>query len=215
MKKTLSLIFVFCGLILLAGVFLLMPNAGNFAHMESPPSQIKITSNSANVYTEASEYSQIIANFPLGTVLQVENIAGEFYEISFADENTEKRGFVLKAFTRDNSISVQKVFLNTNAKITSQTFAYEFKNNSYVQSGVILEKETRVQLLNGFDHRQQFSLVSAEIAGEVKTFYVETLLLDPDGLNQRTLIAIMIIIACVSVFLILYSFVRGRKKKKI
>lgn len=183
----------------------------NEFNVSETPEKIKIILNKVSVYEEASTDSEIIGQAFYGEVFNVISTQNEFYEIEFAEE---VYGFVLTAYALDTQIKSPKIILDTNASLTKSSFVYELKNNEFIKiNDIVLDATTRIKILEGYDVNKTYCKASFDFEDEILTYYFLTDNISPDGVSPRFITAIMLIIVCVSIFLILYSFFRGRKRK--
>jgi len=186
-------------------------NESNTFDTSEMPEKIKITLNKVKVYETSSLDSEIIGQAFYGEVFNVVTKQNEFYEIEFS---AEIYGFVLTAYALDVQIKSPKIFLDTNASLIKSSFAYELKDSEFIKmDDFFLETTTRIKILEGYDINKTYCKASFDFEDEVFTYYFLTDNINPDGIGSRFVTAIMLIIVCVSIFLILYSFFRGRKRK--
>lgn len=190
-------------------------NLSNQNYLIEKNFNVYVISNKINVFSKADESSQIIATFIYGTKLQVIDEENDFYKISFENNNVEELGYVLKSFVLNTNITSQIIYIDTNATIVKTCKTYDFINGQYIEKSTTLENNTRVKLLNGYNSNIPYQQISYQLNEKIITCYIPTNSVEADGLNQRALIAFMLIIVCVSLFLILYGFYRGKKNKKI
>ncbi|MDD4685834.1 MAG: SH3 domain-containing protein [Clostridia bacterium] len=177
-----------------------------FGTQNNEPEQIKVITNKANVYAEADINSSVLYEAQYGEIFLVQVIENNFYKISF-DDNI---GYILIAYVLDINIKSPKIYLDTNAIVTHESKVYSLEGYAEV-SDIVLFKETRVKVLNGYDIDKQYCKISFLHNDEVVTYYISTSNITSDGVSTRTIISITLMIVCVFIFLILYSFFRGKK----
>jgi len=184
--------------------------ANNFKEIvlesQNEPEQIKIITNKANVYVEADINSTILYQANYGEIFSVVSIEGDFYQINLNDNI----GYVLMAYALDVNIKSPEVFLDTNATVTHESRVYSLDAYAEIPD-IVLPVETRVKVLDGYDINKQYCKISFSYNDEVLTYYIPTSNIVSDGISTRTIISITLITVCTFIFLILYSFFRGKK----
>lgn len=211
MKKNLMTTFILLGMLILSVTPLI-----TFA--DSIPQQVRVIFNQTRIYStsdlsglESLEDVQTVTIriAYLHEVFTVVNEIGNLYEIELENQN----GYILKIAVIDNSLSSPQAILQTNAKTTTQVFAYEKIGDTYFQhEEVTLQKDTRVRILDGYDKGKQYTLVSFEKENISYTYYVKTALIDPDGIDRTIVLAITLILACISGGLVLFKIFKPKRK---
>lgn len=175
------------------------------------PESVKIILNSVNVYQSANINSTILGKVYYGEVFSVLSEQDEFYEIAY---ETEVAGFILTAYALDTSFKSPQIFLDTNAIIINSSFVYKLIGDEFVKvDEIVLDINTRIKILDGYDINKTYCKTTFDYEGEIYTYYILTENINPDGISSRFVTAIMLIIVCVSIFLILYSFFKARIKR--
>lgn len=190
-------------LIVLIAAFIILCPANIFAL----PSSINVITDSIKVYAQPTTASTIIATVTFGEEFNVTGADGEFYKI----EINNGSGYILKAYCVDSANAPLKTFLDTNAKLNSNSPTFELVNKQYQQTQITLPAQTKIKILNGYNVNTSHTLISFEYNGEILTQYVETKNIQIEGIQTRQIVAIMLIVSCVSLVLIFYSFFKGKK----
>lgn len=223
MKNKLFLCIVFCPILLLLSftmaVFpchkdILSQNLifESQVFENTAPSKITIATNTAKIYVLADLSSTVMATATYNDEFDVVDLTEDFYKIEYTENQL---GYVLKAFCIDSELKPLEVYLDANATITSECFIYELIGGELVKiENLYLPAETRVKLVNGFSETNVYTQATVSLGGELFTYYIPTVDIDPDGISTRTIIAFMLILTCVTIFLILYSFFKGKKVTK-
>ncbi|MDD4815767.1 MAG: hypothetical protein PHQ62_01335 [Clostridia bacterium] len=175
------------------------------------PTEVKITSNTTKIFETADIHSTVLATARYNDKFAVLDIEENFYKIQFGEE---QEGFVLTAFSMDSSKMPLEVFLDTNAVLIAESELYILNGSQLLLvNNLYLPAETRIKLVNGFNEISEYTKASVSINGETFYYYILTENIDPDGISTRTIIALMLIVTTVTIFLILYSFFKGKKAK--
>jgi len=178
--------------------------------IEFPPN-IKVETNTAKIFEEPSLTSEVLQIAIYNDVFTVINITESFYKIQVSET---EQGYILTAFCMDSERVPLEVYLDTNATIMLESDLFLLSGSQYIKvNNLYLPTETRIKLINGFNETSLFAKASISLNGEVFTYYIPTENIDPDGISTRTIIAFMLIITSVTIFLILYSFFKGKKVK--
>lgn len=178
--------------------------------IEFPPN-IKVITNTAKIFELPNLASEVLQTAIYNDEFTVVNITENFYKIQV---NETEQGYVLTAFCMDSNLAPLEVFLDTNATITLESDLFLLSGSQYLKvNNLYLPTETRIKLINGFNETSLYTKASISLNGESFTYYIPTENIDPDGISTRTIIAFMLIITSVTIFLILYSFFKGKKVK--
>jgi len=176
------------------------------------PEQVKIIMNSVYVYENADRSSNVIGRAYHKEIYNVLSLEENFYKIEFNSDS----GYILTAYAMDATILSPIINLDTNASLIKDSEVYRFADNEYkAVENIKLDAGTRIKILSGYDTSKQYRHISFLFNEEVLTFYIPTENIVADGISARAIIAIMLIIVCITLFLILYSFLRGKKVKPI
>ena len=215
MKRLIALLFMFC--LVFGGA------QGAPIYADTLPSEVRVISVSATIYSEASLSSPMMTGeselkVEHGRTFSVIGESGDFYQISFTitigETQTQTTGYLLKAYCLDTSIKGQHVNIQTNAHLRNDSVVYNLNGENYEESEISLEKDFRVRLVDGFDQSLRYTRVMFDYNGETLMGYISTGEVIPDGISMNTAIAIGLIIASVSIILILFGFSRHNKRKK-
>lgn len=203
-------------LILLSMLILSVTPLITFA--DNLPTQIRVIFNQTRIYstnklsgleTLEDVQSITIRMAYLHEVFIVVDEIDDLYEIQLEEQN----GYILKISVIDNSLSSPEAILQTNAKTTTEVFAYEKIGETYFKhEEITLQKDTRIRILDGYDKGKQYTLVSFEKENITYTYYVKTALIDPDGIDRTIILAITLILACVSGGLVLFKIFKPKRK---
>lgn len=173
------------------------------------PAEIKVITNTAKIFENSDITSTVLETAHYNDEFTVLLIVGDFYKIQFGES---QEGYILTAFCMDSSRTPLEVYLDTNAITTAESSLYLLSGSQFVLiDNIYLPAQTRIKLLNGFNETSQYTKASISLNGEVFTYYVPTANIDPDGISTRTIVALMLIVTSVTIFLILYSFFKGKK----
>lgn len=181
---------------------------------ESFPEKVKIIMNCVSVYESANLNSNTIGNAFFKEIFNVIAIEENFYKIEY----NSTIGYILTAYAMDFSISSPIINLDTNASLIRDSYVYEYNNEQHkyeIVEDIKLKANTRIKILSGYNLNKEYCKVSFQVDEEILTFYILTTNILTDGINSRTIIAITLIVVCITIFLILYSFFRGKKKQNI
>lgn len=211
MKNKLFSLIVLCPMLLIALFLFVFNTNSNYIFADAVPAEIKIISDTAKVYELADLNATVLKTAVFSEKYNVESISGGFYEIQIPDL---QNGYVLTSYCMDSLLKPIQSFLDTNAVITAESGVY-IKNGAEYEavSSVSLAENTRVKLLSGADNSNVYSFITFSLNGENLTYYVLSDNIDADGFSLRTLVALMLIVTCVALFLIIYSFYRNKKHK--
>ncbi len=125
-------------------------------------------------------------------------------------------GFVLIAHVIDADKKSPEKKLDSNAKIKNDNTIAYLKNGTtdeYSETGITLNKGTKVRILDGYDKKKEFTYISFyDNDNNIVSYYVKTKDLDVKGVNYSLIVGISSLTACVSVILILLG-INGKKKK--
>ncbi len=160
-----------------------------------------------------------------GTVLTLDTSTAQtdptFYKIiiyGIVENVTENEtGYVLKAHTLDSSVSSPEKTLDDNATIkndNTMVYSYDVSQDKYTETGIVLNKDTPVRVLDGYDTNKQYTYISFYGENnEILMYYVETANLNVPGINWSIIVAISTLITCLAILSIILR-IKGRKKKK-
>lgn len=175
------------------------------------PENVKIISNSIKIYQTADVNSEVLGTAYYGEIFEVVSVQNDFYEIIVSEDVF---GYILMAYALDSSIKSPLIHLDTNATLTETSSVFRLVGGEYLEvDDISLEKNTRIKVLDGYDINKEYCKVSFTFQDEIFTYYLLTENIDPDGIGSRFIVAISLIVVCVSIFLILYSFFKGRVRK--
>ncbi len=125
--------------------------------------------------------------------------------------------YVLISQTLDATITSPTQRLDTNATIKNDNvpvYRYYENDNSYSQTEINLKKDTKVRVLDGYDSSKKYTYISYQNEnGTINYGYVLTSDLAVEGINYSIIVAISILIVCISLLLIIFGL-KGKKKKK-
>lgn len=210
MKNKLFSFLIVCPM-LFAVLFSFVLGTSSFMFADTIPTEIKVISDTAEVYETADTTSTVIKTALFSEKYEVVDISGDFYEIEIT---TTQNGLIQTAFCMDSSFKPIESILDTNAIITRESNVYIKYGTQYTQvSGITLSENTRVKLLSGADGTSEYSFITFSADGELLTYYVLSDNIDADGFPLRTLIALMLIVTCVALFLIIYTFYKNKKNQ--
>lgn len=202
MKKLLILPYFF---LVLCVCFINFNNGNLFAESI----EIKIIVNNCSIYQKADISSSIYQiTIPHKTVLMAEEYNEMFYAVNYQSTN----GYILKSCAMLNSNSSPTKKLVFNAVLTKDSALYKLNGGNYENTYLdVLKKNTEVQLVDGFNKSNTYTLVSYyNDKNEILTYYIETKNIQVYGVKKSVFIAISLIIFSVSIFFILF----GTKLKK-
>ena len=175
------------------------------------PENVKIISNRINIYEIADQNSEILDTAYYGEFFEVISVQDTFYEVAYTPEVS---GYILIAYALDCNIKSPIIYLDTNATLTNASSVFRLVGDEYIEvNDIALEVNTRIKILDGYDINKEYCKVSFPFEDEIFTYYLQAEDINPDGIGSRFVIAISLIVVCVSIFLILYSFFRGRVRK--
>ncbi|MDD2227548.1 MAG: SH3 domain-containing protein [Clostridia bacterium] len=178
----------------------------------SSPERVKVIMNSVYVYENADTNSNPIGKAYFKDIYNVLSVEGDFYKIEFNDVS----GYILTAYAMDATILSPIINLDTNASLIKDSEVYRLIDNEYeAVEDIKLDAETRVKVLSGYDANKPYCYTSFSLNDEILTFYIPTENIVVDGISTRAIIAITLMVTCITIFLILYSFLRGKKVKSI
>lgn len=182
------------------------------------PAKVRVIFNQTRIYITSDlstlqniEHVQAITirTAFLHEVFDVVGEVDDLYEVQLEEQN----GYIAKIAVIDNSLSSPQAILQTNAKTTTNVFAYEKIGDTYFKhEEITLSKDARIRILNGYDKGKEFTLISFEKDNTAYTYYVKTALVDPDGIDRSIILAITLILACVSGGLILIKIFKPKRK---
>jgi len=173
------------------------------------PLEIKVVTNSAKIFENSDIFSNVLETAHYNDEFNVLLCVGDFYKVQFGES---QEGYILTAFCMDSSRTPIEVYLDTNAITKAESSLYLLNGSQFILiDNIYLPAQTRIKLLNGFNETSQYTKASISLNGEVFTYYVPTANIDPDGNSTRTIVALMLIVTSVTIFLILYSFFKGKK----
>lgn len=199
-----KLFFLNCFLVL-ALVFCFVPSTAVSAET---PSSIIIVSDSANVYVQPDKTSEVLEKAYFGeNFLVIEEING-FFKI----EVGQQVGFVDVALCMNSENKPLTKELDTNATITKNTAVFLKTGSTFKQiESLSLNQGERIKLLY-LNPDQPYALISFTVSNQNFTYYVPSDAVNADGVPVRTVMAIMLITACVSIFLIIYGYYKSKQK---
>ena len=191
-----------------------------------------VVSQTTYIYSQADLKSEIIkdsnGNYIMlkqGTMLTIDTTFFDsnsmFYKFCLKDiidgKTSEDIGYVLIAHTVDYSKQSLHKRLDSNATIkndNSQIFEKDTtEDGKYNKVDIILNKGTKVKILDGYDKNKQYTYISFyDNNNNIVSYYIQTKDLSVSGVNYSLIIGIMSLVTCVSIILILLG-VKGKKKK--
>lgn len=184
----------------------------------SLPNEVRVVFNQTRIYSVSDLASletieQVEgATIKKATLHEVFSVVGEIddlYEIELESGN----GFISKIAVVDNEISSPQSILQTNAKTITDVFVYEKIGNTYYKhEEITLQKDTRIRILDGYSKGKDYTLISYEKENLTYSYYVKTALIDPDGIDRSIILAITLIVACVSGGLVLLKIFKPKTK---
>ena len=181
------------------------------------PESVRVITVSTGIYNSASLSDPMMngeeevkafhgETFKVKSLIVAEN---SFYEIVYNNASA----YILKAHVLDTKINSNNIKLDTNAVLRIDAKVYEYNGENYSEIDYVLEKGTRIKLLDGIDNTLEYTRISFELNEETLTYYVPTTAISPDGMSAGGITAIALIITCTSLLLILFGF-KGKKRKK-
>ncbi len=196
-------------------------NSSYFAFANKEPLQIK-TIIETNLYNEPNIKSTILKKLDIGIVLTVDTefLDDMFYKISLykimEDASKTDYAYVLKAHTLDNKINSPEKNLDYNALVKNDNsilYTFDTNTDSYNQTNIILKKDTKVRILDGYDKNKEYTYISYQDEnGEILSYYIKTINLKVNGINYSVIVAISTLITCAIIISIVFG-IKGRKKK--
>lgn len=170
------------------------------------------TTENLQTLTQTQLGERTIKILYLHDVVRVESEENEFYKVEVEVENQTQQGYIYKAAVIDNNLKSPTKFLQTNASITENTFAFEKEGDTFTKTNLQIEKDTRIRLVEGYKTNVQYTRISFTKDGQVVTTYVETSLIKTDGVNRSILLAITLLTLSFSGIGILYKFLKRKEK---
>ena len=213
-KYTLFIVFalVFCAL------FPLSKNTNIYAE---EPTTVRVVANQTDIYSAPNITSEIlVSGIKQGIVLTVVSDAVVdyklFYKVSLDGyETSQTEGYVLKSHTLDTSITSPEKSLDDNAKIKNDnTIVYDLVGEEYVATDIILSKNEKIRILDGYDTSKEFTYISFIKDENIVSYYVKTENIEVVGINYTIIVAVMTLITCASVLSIVLGIKAKKKRKK-
>lgn len=185
----------------------------NYIFADADIQKVRIIYPVAEVFDTPECVSKIAdVSVKFNEVYEVEQTLNNCYKIEI---NETLSGYVQKYSCVDSSLKPIPTILDTNARLINDSQLYQKDGNSFIKiEGKILPNKTRVKILSGADKKDIYAKISYSEDDEIKTSYVLLKNIDADGVPLRSIIACMLIITCVAIFLIIYSFYLHSKKNK-
>lgn len=206
MKRIFCILFLFC--------LLFLPNNQDtiFANNEK---QVMVVQNQTNLYSSTDLESVVLCKINLKTILKVEDTIENnytFYKVTYNNFT----GFVYSNHCMDIANRSPNDYLDYNGKIISDnTKVYLSKNDTSLVSNFTLPKDTKIQILDGYDKNKDWTLISFIYEDISYIYYVKTNDIHADGISKTVIIIISIVITCISLILILFgvSFKKIKRKR--
>lgn len=175
---------------------------------------IQIIMNSTNLYESPDFSSEIITTIPHKTKLEVlDTITNQnytFYKVEF----NYSQGYIYANHSTTN-VSPKR-FLDYNGYVKSnEAELFTLIENSYNIINTKLKKDHQIRILDGYDTKKEFTLISYEYNENIYTHYIKTADIHANGINKSVIIALSLIVSCVSILLVLFGSNLKKKKKKI
>lgn len=221
MKKKLAFIlvlFIFC-------LGLLCNNANPKVYaISDKPESVRVITSTTCIYKTPSITGTILKDDVLkDTIFKVDNLGidyDDFYRVYIYNivENAEETdlGYILKAHALDATISSPIKKLDSNAVIQSlkaKTYSYNSNDKTYSETSHVLDKNTPIRILDGYDKNKEYTYISFTDENDVIiSYYVKTSDIYVQGVNYSVIIAISTLISCVALILIITG-IKGKKKK--
>ena len=173
-------------------------------------------------YTTTVNQTEKTFVLSVGTVLNTDTsfVDAMFYKVCVYNviENAaqDEYGYVLISHTLDSTHKSPERDLDENATIkTDKAFLYELNINTeqHEITESYLTKDTKVQILDGYDKKKEFHYIAFKNQDGVKVYaYVKTTDLSVKGVNYSLIVAISTLIACAG---IVGAVVGVKYKKKV
>lgn len=175
---------------------------------------IQIIMNSTNLYESPDLNSEIITIIPHKTKLEVldtiTNNSYTFYKVEF----NYNQGYIFANHATTNESP--KRYLDYNGYVKSnEAELFALVENSYNTIKTKLKKDHQIRILDGYDSKKEFTLISYEIDDTIYTHYIKTADIHANGVNKSIIISISLIISCVSIILVLFGSNLKKKRKNI
>lgn len=209
----------------------LLPSAygGQVIFASNIPSQVR-TLTRTPLYVDCDVMSEFVKDnqnqdvyLKEGTQLRVDTTFADtmFYKVYtfnvYVGAGETDFAYVLISQTLDATITSPTQRLDTNATIKNDNvpvYRYYENDNSYSQTEINLKKDTKVRVLDGYDSSKKYTYISYQNEnGTINYGYVLTSDLAVEGINYSIIVAISILIVCISLLLIIFGL-KGKKKKK-
>jgi len=203
------LIFVF------VFMFSITPFYCESVNAEISYSKYIICANSATIFESSTVTSQKLAVVSHKNELLVEIEDGsakiyssgtyDFYKVHY----NSKDGYILS----DLVIPAQNLISsvpNFNAQTNKDCFVFDKADNQYAQTEILLKKDTRIFLYEGFDPKAEYSAIAFMSDNQVRYGYLKNDDVSPDGINPFLITAAVVIVALVGV---IFALVFMRRKK--
>lgn len=209
--KKLFLIFA----IFAAFIGICMPTLSTNA--ESLPTY-EVCANYANLYESPSLESTVLAVLKNKTQITPEfdgNTPKAYTSENFVFFKVAadgKTGFVLSDFVALEKDAIESI-PNFNAKTSNRATVFEKAENGFVESNIILEKNTEIFLYEGFDNKS-YNSVAFVYNNEIRYGYLHADDISPDGINPIIITCIALIVALVSIIFALVFMKRKKVKLK-
>ena len=177
--------------------------------------QVMVVQNSTNLYSSTDFNSVVLCTIPHKTILDSHGTVNNeytFYKVTYNNFT----GFVYANHCMDMELASPTEFLDYNGKIKSESANVYYKvNESFSKfENITLIKDTEIRILDGYDIDKEYTLVSFIYENANFTYYIKTTDITPYGVSRTLIVAISIIITCISLILLLFGSSFKKLKKK-
>lgn len=188
----------------------------SIANAEDSTQTYVITANSANLYELPDLSSSKLKNLTHSTQVSILfqdggaksfNYDGFLFFKVVQFENTD--GYVLADLVTPKNETLTAI-PNFNAKTNAQCHVFFAEDTEKVESSIILEKNQKIFLYEGFKSKSDYTAIAFVYENQVMYGYLETKYVSPNGISTTLITCILLIMAVLG---IVFAWVFMKSKK--
>lgn len=188
----------------------------SIANAEDSTQTYVITANSANLYELPDLTSSKLKNLTHNTQVSILFQDGDAKSFNYDGflffkvvqfENTD--GYVLADLVTPKNEALTAI-PNFNAKTNAQCHVFFAEDTEKVESSIILEKNQKIFLYEGFKSKSDYTAIAFVYENQVMYGYLETKYVSPNGISTTLITCILLIMAVLGI-VFAWLFMKSKK----